>query len=121
MCVFYSNRGIRSTNETASAAIVDFQPAVITGLRVEEVDKGVSYEDGVSIVLAGATVSIILWLTLVYCSAELVNFLSASLIKQIIQVNFVVLVMIQSLHYSCIIICFLMGATWNGLSLLIFN
>ncbi|XP_046454205.1 unextended protein-like isoform X2 [Daphnia pulex] len=51
-----SNRGIRSTNESASA-IVDFRPAVITGLRVEEVDKGVSYEDGVSIVLAGATVS----------------------------------------------------------------
>lgn len=38
----------------------DFAPAVITGLRVEEVDKGVSYEDGVSIVLAGATVNILL-------------------------------------------------------------
>ncbi len=59
--MYYSNRGIRSTNESA-LAIVDFKPAVITGLRVEEVDKGVSYEDGVSIVLAGATVSVILWL-----------------------------------------------------------
>ncbi|KAK4014598.1 hypothetical protein OUZ56_027119 [Daphnia magna] len=53
----YVNRGIRSANETAPAVAVDFQPAVITGLRVEEVDKGVSYEDGVSVVLAGATVS----------------------------------------------------------------
>ena len=59
VCICISNRGIRSTNETAST-IVDFQPAVITGLRVEEVDKGVSYEDGVSIVLAGATVSVFL-------------------------------------------------------------
>lgn len=64
ICFDVSNRGIRSTNETESAVLVDFQPAVITGLRVEEVDKGVSYEDGVSIVLAGATVSFILWLLL---------------------------------------------------------
>lgn len=64
------SRKIRSSNDagaTTSAspstgtAAVDVQPAVITGFRVEEVDKDVSYENGVSIVLAGATVSIILY------------------------------------------------------------
>lgn len=80
MCI-NSNRGIRSTNENASA-IVDFRPAVITGLRVEEVDKGVSYEDGVSIVLAGATVSssfYYIWLLLLFVNMS--TYTSASLIK----------------------------------------
>jgi hypothetical protein len=77
-----SNRGIRSTNESASA-IVDFRPAVITGLRVEEVDKGVSYEDGVSVVLAGATVSSSFYWLLLF--VNMTTYTSASLIKRIIQ------------------------------------
>lgn len=35
---------------------MDFRPAVITGLRVEEAEKGVTYEDGASVVLAGTPV-----------------------------------------------------------------
>jgi hypothetical protein len=34
----------------------DFQATVITGLRVEEVEKGVTYDEGASVVLAGTPV-----------------------------------------------------------------
>lgn len=39
---------------------MDFRPAVITGLRVEEAEKGVTYDDGASVVLAGTPVRLIL-------------------------------------------------------------
>ena len=60
ICNSSHHRAVRSSNETAST-VVDFPPAVITGLRVEEVDKGVSYEEGIPIVLAGATVSVYIY------------------------------------------------------------
>ena len=71
VCFVASNRPIRSPNEAEVAvpAVVDFPPAIITGLRVEEVDKGVSYEDGVSVVLAGATVSLHFYGSLYYIRA----------------------------------------------------
>lgn len=53
----FDRRSIRSSDDAEASAIGDTQAAVITGLRVEDVNKGVSYEDGVSVVLAGATVS----------------------------------------------------------------
>lgn len=34
----------------------DVVAAVVTGLRVEEVEKGVTYDDGASVVLAGTPV-----------------------------------------------------------------
>ena len=36
----------------------DFEGAVITGIRVEEVEKGISFDDGTSVVLANAPVRI---------------------------------------------------------------
>lgn len=37
----------------------DVRAAVITGLRVEEVEKGVTYDDGASVVMAGTPVTFI--------------------------------------------------------------
>lgn len=54
------NRFNRSTPEDDDVVSInaDFSPAVITGLRVEEADKGVTYDrDGASVVLAGAPVT----------------------------------------------------------------
>ena len=53
-------RRVRSVEEVPAAleASNDFPPAVITGLRVEDAEKGVTYDDGTSVVLAGTTVYI---------------------------------------------------------------
>ena len=54
------NRFNRSTPEDDDVVSInaDFSPAVITGLRVEEADKGVTYDgDGASVVLAGTPVT----------------------------------------------------------------
>jgi len=52
---------LSSSNDVPESAdsvlpIRDFQATVVTGLRVEEVAKGVSYEEGASVVLAGTPV-----------------------------------------------------------------
>lgn len=54
------SRSVRSAKQEDGEVIRvpdDFRPAVITGLRVEEADKGTTYdEDGASVVLAGTLV-----------------------------------------------------------------
>jgi hypothetical protein len=52
---------LSSSNDAAESVdsvlpIRDFQATVVTGLRVEEVVKGVTYEEGASEVLAGTPV-----------------------------------------------------------------
>ena len=59
-CFQCRNRFNRSTPEDDDVVSInaDFSPAVITGLRVEEADKGVTYDgDGASVVLAGTPVT----------------------------------------------------------------
>ena len=54
------NQFNRSTSEDDDVVSInaDFSPAVITGLRVEEADKGVTYDgDGAPVVLAGTEVT----------------------------------------------------------------
>ena len=73
------SRNTRSTNLEDSLGIAstdDFRPAVITGLRVEAAEKGITYdEDGASVVLAGTPVryspvygiGILLYIYIYYC------------------------------------------------------
>ena len=44
--------------EAAAAEEQDLAAAVITGMRVEDVEKGVSYDDGATVVLAGVPVTL---------------------------------------------------------------